>query len=118
MKRVGVLGGISPQATMDFEARVHRVSQALIAQDFNRGYPPMVVWYHRRPPVRMGDDGRAPAPCSRTSSSMTKGRLCGSRGSLIAAGRTEYFFIEFRALDSHSPYEKRPEGSFGKALGG
>lgn len=62
MKRVGVLGGISPQATMDFEARVHRVSQALIPQDFNRGYPPMVVWYHRRPPVRMGADGRAVMP--------------------------------------------------------
>jgi aspartate/glutamate racemase len=27
MKRMGVLGGISPQATMDFEARVHRISQ-------------------------------------------------------------------------------------------
>ena len=62
MKRIGVLGGISPQATMDFEARVHRVSQALIPPDFNRGYPPMVVWYHRRPPVRMGADGRAIMP--------------------------------------------------------
>jgi aspartate racemase len=62
MKRFGVLGGISAQATMDFEARVHRVSQALIPQDFNRGYPPMVVWYHRRPPVRMGADGRPLVP--------------------------------------------------------
>ncbi len=30
MKRMGVLGGISAQAT-------HR----------NQGYPPMIVWYHR-----------------------------------------------------------------------
>src|SRR5262249_56919496 len=62
MKRMGVLGGISPQATMDFEARVHRISQQLIPQDFNRGYPPMVVWYHRRPPVRLDNDGRAVMP--------------------------------------------------------
>ena len=58
MKRIGVLGGISAQATMDFEARVHRVSQRLIPQRWNQGYPPMVVWYHRRPPIRVDDDGR------------------------------------------------------------
>jgi aspartate racemase len=62
MKRIGVLGGVSPQATMDFEARVHRLSQELIPQNFNTGYPPMVVWYHRRPPVRFGDDGRVIVP--------------------------------------------------------
>ena len=62
MKRIGVLGGISPQATMDFEARVHRISQQLIPQDFNRGYPAMVVWDHRRPPVRLDADGRAIMP--------------------------------------------------------
>jgi aspartate racemase len=62
MKRIGVLGGISPQATMDFEARVHRVCQRLVPQDWNFGYPPMVVWYHRRLPVRLGDDGRPIVP--------------------------------------------------------
>ena len=62
MKRIGVLGGISPQATMDFEARVHRVAQRMIAQDWNRGYPPMVVWYHRRLPVRLALDGRPVVP--------------------------------------------------------
>lgn len=54
---MGVLGGISPQATIDFEARVHRVSQRLVPQSWNSGYPPMVVWYHRRLPIRVGDDG-------------------------------------------------------------
>ena len=62
MKRIGVLGGISPQATMDFEARVHRIAQRLVPQDWNAGYPPMVVWYHRRLPVRLGDDGRPIVP--------------------------------------------------------
>jgi aspartate racemase len=59
---MGVLGGMSPQATMDFEARVHRLSQELVPQDWNRGYPPMVVWYHRRLPVRVGEDGRPILP--------------------------------------------------------
>ena len=62
MKTMGVLGGISPQATMDFEARVHRLSQQLVPQDRNHGYPPMVVWYHRRLPVRVDDDGRPLEP--------------------------------------------------------
>jgi aspartate racemase len=62
MKTMGVLGGISPQATMDFEARVHRVSQRLIPQDRNHGYPPMVVWYHRRLPMKVGADGRPLVP--------------------------------------------------------
>jgi aspartate racemase len=56
MKTIGVLGGIGPQATMDFEARVHRVSHALIPQKLNLGYPPMVVAYHRSPPFVMKDD--------------------------------------------------------------
>ncbi|HTO13042.1 MAG TPA: hypothetical protein VMQ51_15815 [Candidatus Binatia bacterium] len=43
MKTIGGLGGISAQATMDLEARVHRISQQLIPRDRTRGYPPMVV---------------------------------------------------------------------------
>src|SRR5687768_14609162 len=62
MKRMGVLGGISAQATMDFEARVHRVSQRLLPQHWNGGYPPMVVWYHRRLPMRVSDDGAPVIP--------------------------------------------------------
>jgi aspartate racemase len=62
MKRIGVLGGMSAQATMDFEARVHRAAQHVIPQEWNRGYPPMVVWYHRELPIRRGDDGRPLEP--------------------------------------------------------
>jgi aspartate racemase len=62
MKRIGVLGGMSAQATIDFEARVHRRSQQLVPQHWNGGYPPLVVWYHRRLPVRVGDDGRPLVP--------------------------------------------------------
>jgi len=59
---MGVLGGMSAQATMDFEARVHRCAQQLIAQDWGHGYPPMVVWYHRDLPLRLGSDGRPLEP--------------------------------------------------------
>ena len=44
MKITGVLGGLGPQATMDFEARIHRISQQLIPRQANTGYPPMVVY--------------------------------------------------------------------------
>jgi aspartate racemase len=50
LKTIGVIGGLGPQATMDFEARVHKVSQELIPHTANGGYPPMVVYYHRYPP--------------------------------------------------------------------
>jgi aspartate racemase len=55
MKTIGVLGGMGPQATMDFEARVHRESQSLIPPRLNTSYPPLVVAYHRRPPVLMDE---------------------------------------------------------------
>src|SRR5262245_35018232 len=55
MKTIGVLGGIGPQATMDFEARVHSISQQRIPQHDNSGYPPMIVYYHRSPPMRLDE---------------------------------------------------------------
>lgn len=51
MKKIGVIGGISPQATMDFEVRVHTMSQRLIPKLVNTGYPPMMVYFHRSAPV-------------------------------------------------------------------
>ena len=52
MKTIGVLGGLGPQATIDFEIRLHRAAQRLMPQQFgNAGYPPMVVWYCRHAPV-------------------------------------------------------------------
>jgi aspartate racemase len=62
MQRIGVLGGISPQATMDFETRLHHVCQRLVPQDWNRGYPRTVVWYHRELPIRVDGDGRPIEP--------------------------------------------------------
>ncbi|HLX31791.1 MAG TPA: amino acid racemase [Gaiellaceae bacterium] len=50
MKTVGVLGGLGPQATMQFEALVHGVAQRSIPQNANGGYPPMFVYYFRDVP--------------------------------------------------------------------
>ena len=56
MKTIGVLGGLGPQATIDFETRLHAVSQRLIPQQGNYGYPPMVVYYVRNAPMIVGED--------------------------------------------------------------
>lgn len=57
MKTIGVLGGLGPQATMDFVQRVHAVSQQRNPQELgNRGYPPMAVYYHRKPPMLVNED--------------------------------------------------------------
>jgi aspartate racemase len=61
-KTIGVLGGIGPQATMEFEARVHEAAQRLIPPQQNAGYPPMVVYYHRHPPVIVDEKFLAKLP--------------------------------------------------------
>jgi aspartate racemase len=62
MKTIGVLGGFGPQATMDFEQRVHRAAQQLLPPQRNSGYPPMVVHYCRHPPVLLDADGNTRMP--------------------------------------------------------
>ncbi len=62
MKTIGVIGGMGPQATMDFEARVHDISQRLLPQFANTGYPPMVVYYHRNFPLVLGADRKPIEP--------------------------------------------------------
>jgi aspartate racemase len=62
VKTIGVLGGIGPQATMDFERRLHRVCQQLLPQRFNAGYPPIIVYYNRWPAFATNDDGTTQRP--------------------------------------------------------
>ena len=56
MKTIGLLGGIGPHATMDFEQRLHIESRKLIPPNGNSGYPRLVVWYHRNPPFVMDEN--------------------------------------------------------------
>jgi aspartate racemase len=62
MKTIGVLGGLGPQATMDFEARVHRVAQRFIPPSYHRGYLPMVIYYYRHAPVLLTEEGKPLPP--------------------------------------------------------
>lgn len=62
MKTIGVLGGMGPQATIDFEARVHRAAQQRVPQHANEGYPPMVSAFVRHAPVTVGPDGKPSDP--------------------------------------------------------
>jgi aspartate racemase len=62
MKAIGVLGGIGPQATMDFEARVHAAARRLIPANANQGYPPLAVIYLRHAPILLADDGTPVEP--------------------------------------------------------
>jgi aspartate racemase len=62
MKTIGVLGGIGPQATMDFETRLHAASQRLIPAKVNGGYPPLVVAYLRHAPILLDDQGASLLP--------------------------------------------------------
>jgi aspartate racemase len=62
MKTIGVLGGLGPQATMDFEQRVHQVAQQLLRPQGNSGYPPMVVYYCRHPPILLDAAGQPQTP--------------------------------------------------------
>lgn len=56
MKKIGVLGGLGPQATMDFERRIHAVARRLNPAPGNSSAPPMMVYYHRRPPFVVNAD--------------------------------------------------------------
>jgi aspartate racemase len=43
MKTIGILGGMGPQTTMDFEMRLHTVAQRILPQVGNSGHPPLLV---------------------------------------------------------------------------
>ena len=95
MKTIGVLGGIGPQATMDFEARVHRESQRTIPAKFNSGYPTMVVYYHRRPPVIVDESGRPIHPLRPDPEFLRAAqRLGGSVDFLVIPSNTPHAFKE------------------------
>ena len=83
MKTIGILGGISPQATMDFEARIHEVSQRLIPQQGNSGYPPLLVYYHRRPPVLTQDGFNATLPLQPDPGLLKAARWLGGKADFL-----------------------------------
>jgi aspartate racemase len=93
MKTIGVLGGMGPQATMDFEARVHKVSQKLLPQFANSGYPPMVVHYHRQGPVVLDDHQKPMQPLRPEPSLMARlGKLGEMVDFIVIPSNTPHLF--------------------------
>jgi aspartate racemase len=78
LKTIGVLGGLGPQATMDLETRVHKAAQRLIPQHENSGYPPMVVYYHRHPPILLNEDSSPRFPIQPDSRLLDAARRLGA----------------------------------------
>ena len=102
MQTIGVIGGISPQATMDFEVRVHVVAQRLIPQRGNSGYPPLIVHYLRQPPVAIGDDFLALRPLRPSAA-------------LLSAARGLGALADFLVITANGPHQLRAaiEGAAG-----
>ncbi|HMA33372.1 MAG TPA: amino acid racemase [Chloroflexia bacterium] len=100
-KTIGVIGGLGPQATMDFEERIHKVSQELISPAKNGGYPPMIVYYVREAPLilvngKPKDGVLEPAPAL-----LEAARKVGAYSDFIViASNTPHFFL--RELENAS----------------
>jgi aspartate racemase len=96
MKTIGVLGGLGPQATMDFEARVHTVSRKLIPARRSGGYPPMLVYYYRFPPFLLGEDETPLLPLQPDSR-------------LLDAARNMAQWANFLVITANAPHVFRAE---------
>ncbi len=95
MRTIGVLGGIGPQATMEFEARVHAVSQRLLPQHANEGYPPMVSVYMRHAPVEVDAEGKPRRPLVLDRRLLdAAGRLGGWADLLVIVSNTPHLFLD------------------------
>lgn len=94
MKTIGILGGLGPQATMDLERRIHKVSQKLIKQFVNRGYPPMIVHYFRDAPMVLDEKGEVPAVLEPHPGLLAAAAHLGQVADfLIIASNTPHFFV-------------------------
>lgn len=93
MKTIGVIGGLGPQATMDFVARVHIVSQELIPQFVNRGYPPLHVFYFRHAPMVLNPDGSTPHILEPDPRLLELAKIAGQNADFIVIpSNTPHFF--------------------------
>ena len=93
MKTIAVLGGIGPQATTDFETRVHRESQRRVPQMAGTGYPPMVVHYYRRAPFLLDERGAPIQPLQLDPEILrTAARLSGSGDFLVIPSNAPHLF--------------------------
>ena len=93
MKTIGIIGGMGPQATIDFEQKIHDVANKLIPPHINQGYPPMVVYYYRNDP-RVLTDGTHPAkPLEPSKGLLEVAKKLGLQADfLVIPSNTPHFF--------------------------
>jgi aspartate racemase len=95
MRTIGILGGMGPQATMEFEARIHAVAQQLIPQQSNTGYPPLVTLYLRHAPVAVDSVGKPLAPLTLDPRLIESARRLGEWVDLLVIpSNTPHFFLD------------------------
>lgn len=91
MKTIGILGGLGPQATMDFEQRLHKEAQKQIPQKWNGGYPPMISYYFRQAPMKLNPDGSFPNVLKPNPNLLTAAKVLGQQ-------------VDFLIIPSNTPY--------------
>ena len=94
MKTIGILGGIGPQATMDFEQRIHTVAQRLIPPKMNQGYPPLVTLFLRHPPIVI-ENGTPADPLTLDPRVLDAARKIGNLADLLVIpSNTPHLFLD------------------------
>ncbi len=95
MKTIGIIGGLGPQATIDFEKQIHSRSQKLISQHENQGYPQMITWYLRHPPMKLGEGGRPQIPLEPHPHLLEVARILGSQADFLTIpSNTPHLFLQ------------------------
>jgi aspartate racemase len=106
MKTIGILG-TGPQATIELETRIHHAAQRLVPQRENYGYPPLIVYHHRRPPVAVKDDGSPELPLRVDPSLLEAARWLGEKVDfLVIAANAPHLFR--REIESANGGAGRP----------
>src|SRR5205085_2877336 len=95
VKTIGVLGGMGPDATVEFERRVHEIARGRVPPRGNTGYPPMIVYYYRRLPVVVREDGSPVLPLQPRADFLEAARWLAERADfLVIAANAPHLFAE------------------------
>jgi aspartate racemase len=83
---------LGPQATIEFEALIHKAAQDIIPQKENRGYPPVVSIYVRSAPMDLSKMPKEFIPDKRFLDAVRKiGKISDF---LVIPSNTPHFFKE------------------------
>lgn len=82
MKTIGILG-LGAHATVDFETRIHLAAQRMIEPRTPTGYPPMITWHHRRPPIVVNEDFTPVRPLRPDAALLDAARLLGAHADFL-----------------------------------